>query len=113
MNILFVCTSNKDRSPALENHFRAILPKHQYRSAGINRYHTRRKNTRYLEKADIEWANFVVFAEPIHEKITVERFPNDIIHSTTLVLGDYSSEKIGEYVKEAEKLLFNFLDKNN
>lgn len=33
MNILFLCTSNKDRSPALEKHFREKYPMHKYRSA--------------------------------------------------------------------------------
>lgn len=113
MNVLFVCTSNKDRSPALEKHFRAILPKHQYRSAGINKYHTRRKNTRYLENDDVEWADLIVCAEHIHSQKIEERFPNVMRHETTLGLGDYSGDNMGEYVKKAEGLLIEFLTKNN
>ena len=43
MNILFICTSNNDRSPALEKYYREKYPEHKYKRAGINKYFTTKK----------------------------------------------------------------------
>ena len=76
MNVLFVCTSNKDRSPALVEYFKAAYPIHEYRSAGLNKYLCCKKHlTHYLSADDIEWANLVVFGEKIHVDIYRRDFP--------------------------------------
>lgn len=86
MNILFVCTSNKDRSPALETHFRVNHPKHEYRSAGINSWFTKKHGTHHVTSDDIRWADAIIYAEDIHYKYCFERFAhvvmrwNDIRH---------------------------------
>lgn len=45
MNILFICTSNKDRSPALQEYFSIIYPQHAFKSAGVNKYFTKKHGT--------------------------------------------------------------------
>jgi len=73
-NILFICTSNKDRSPALERYFSTVYPNYEYRSAGINKYFTTQKGTHYLTQEDLDWADLVVFAEEIHWEVVSKNF---------------------------------------
>ena len=112
MNILFICTSNKDRSVALEQYFKANYPDNEYRSAGINKYFTSQKGTHYLTNEDIEWANLIICAEDIHKQITIKNFNSSknkpII---TLNLGEYKQGQIGEdYLIKAEEKILQFTD---
>lgn len=74
MKILFICTSNTDRSPALEKYFSSVYPQHEYRSAGINKYFCTQKGTHYLTQDDIDWTDLIVFAEHIHLKVTANNY---------------------------------------
>lgn len=74
MKILFLCTSNKDRSPALEKYFRDNHPEHEYKSAGINKYFTEQHQTRLVSEEDIVWADMVVAAELVHATKTILKF---------------------------------------
>jgi len=74
--IIFICTSNKDRSPALEGYFSTVYPNYDYRSAGINKYFTTQKGTHYLTQEDLDWADLVVFAEDIHWQVVSTNFPD-------------------------------------
>lgn len=112
MNILFVCTSNQDRSPALEKYFRIRLPHNEYRSAGINKYFTEKKGTHYLTEEDIEWADLIVFAEKIHLQIAQQKFkpfsPNQAF--LILELGDYTKGNINNaYLIGAWKIVNPYL----
>lgn len=83
-NILFVCTSNKDRSPALEKYFKIIendsmcFEGSNFRSAGVNKYFTAKHGTKLITLEDIAWANCIVYAEEIHKEITHRMFPEHI-----------------------------------
>ena len=48
MKVVFICTSNKDRSPALEKYFKKVYPQHTFSSAGVNQYFCGKKDTKYL-----------------------------------------------------------------
>ncbi len=74
LKICFICTSQKDRSPALEKYFHSEFPQHEYRSAGINKFHCTNKGTHYIEQADIEWADLLVFCELIHKDVVIRNF---------------------------------------
>ncbi len=74
MKILFVCTSNKDRSPALEKYFKEILPEHDYRSAGINKYFCDKKGTNLITEKDIRWADTIICAEDVHADVICTKF---------------------------------------
>jgi len=112
MNILFVCTSNKDRSPALEKYFREKYPHHQYRSAGVNRFFTNKKNTHYLTETDIEWADMIVFAAKIHLQVVCRDFKPLTPSQAFLILdlGDYKPGEITDlYLRKAELIIKPFL----
>lgn len=74
MNILFICTSNKDRSPALEKYFTANYKKHKFQSAGINKYFCGLNETKFLTIEALEKADLVVFCEKIHLLTTRHNF---------------------------------------
>jgi predicted protein tyrosine phosphatase len=113
MKILFVCTSNQDRSPALEKYFSEKYPAHEYRSAGINQYHCRRKETHYMCQEDADWADWVIFAEQIHRDIFFKAFYPSKDHGyeydwVCLNLGEYVQGAINdEYLQKAEKVILD------
>lgn len=136
MNILFVCTSNKDRSPALEKYFSDNYPEHTFKSAGINKYFCEKKGTHYLDLSDLKYADMIVYCEPIHASRTHEilgdkdntiiklTFPSSdemgVEHKTegwkkrikekTLSLGNYQQGCIAEdYLMRAEQSLKLYL----
>lgn len=98
-NILFVCTSNKDRSPALEAYFKAIYPTHSYHAAGINKYYCGLKGTHLINEDDIKWCDVIVFAEDVHLKVVCERFkahtpiPNGYPHNSGSIIFDLSTQE--------------------
>lgn len=118
MNVLFICTSNKDRSPALEKYFTANYPHHNFKSAGVNKYFTTLRETHYLDKYDLIWADYFVFAEDIHEEIARRDFPEfddlckpeDFKRKGIKVLNITIFQSMDDYIIEAESMLRNFLE---
>lgn len=113
MNILFICTSNADRSPALEKYFRERYPQHEYRSAGINKYFTSKKGTHYLTQEDMDWADLIVFAESKHLMFTDRDFSLSPSQATfVLNCGNYLKGALHEgYLTCAEQKLKLILTK--
>lgn len=119
MRILFICTSNADRSPALEKYFRQHYPKHEYASAGINHYHCKKKGTHHLTKDDIFNSDLVVFCEKVHLNVVSTKpyewnvYVNNFHGKyTVLQLGKYEKGNVNEdYLKRAEEKLKSFFEK--
>lgn len=123
--VLFVCTSGKDRSPALVEYFKEIAPQHEYRCAGINTYFCSKKGTHLIDEADIEWADLIVYAEQVHFDVVTKIFqlvvyrpsPNDLVQIikckreyVILNCGDYQQGCIGEdYLTKAQLKLQSYL----
>lgn len=104
MNILFICTSNKDRSPTLEKLFKEKYPYNKYRSAGINKYFCNKHNTNYIEHKDIDWADVVIFCESIH----LQRCPYTLKPAQSVIVlnaGEYRKENKELYLSNAEKII--------
>lgn len=113
LKFLFVCTSNADRSPALEKYFREIYPQHEYRSAGVNKYFTSKKGTHYLTQKDMDWADLIVFAESKHLTFTDRDFCISPSQATfVLDCGNYLKGNIHQgYINCAEQKLKFILTK--
>lgn len=127
LKIIFICTSNADRSPSLEKYFKEIHPNNEYRSAGINKYFCEKKGTHLINKDDIIWADLLVFAEDVHFKVVCERYSGRETTSRThidfyfgdeikrrefkvLNCGEYTQGCIGEdYLTKAEMVLSRIL----
>jgi predicted protein tyrosine phosphatase len=114
MNILFICTSNKDRSPALEKYFRENFPIFNYKSAGINKYFTEKKGTTFLQIEHIKWANLIVYAEEIHQQVVYSTYPVYEIFQDKMQIvlnaGDYNADNMEEYIERASEKITNFLN---
>lgn len=115
MRVLFICTSNKDRSPALEKYFKDVYSHNEYRSAGVNKYFTTKKGTHYLTNEDIDWAELIIYAEDIHYDVACKNFKEEtnicLKDCITLNLGEYKQGQIGEdYLMKAEKKIEKHLN---
>lgn len=89
MNILFVCSANKDRSKTADDYFSEHFPLHNFDSAGTHKKICNQLGTNYIEKVQIGWADKIFVMEGKHRKaiqeITNNRIPNKI---TVLMIKD-------------------------
>lgn len=113
--IIFICTSNADRSVALERYFREKYPQHEYRSAGINEYHTTKKGTHLVNQDDVDWADLIVYAEDVHRDkiskwVSVPADRNFIVLNS----GKYEKGNVSaEYLLKSDRKLQSILHGNN
>lgn len=89
MNILFVCSANKDRSRTAEIHFQHKYPEMRFRSAGINQYLSKRHGGIYLERYMLDQAERIICMEKVHADYILKRF-DGLYHDRieVLYLGD-------------------------
>ncbi len=66
MNILFICTANRDRSRTAEIHFQNKYPEHRFRSAGINKYLSERHGGVHLKQYMLDHADEIICMEMDH-----------------------------------------------
>jgi predicted protein tyrosine phosphatase len=104
MNILFVCTSGKDRSPALLKHYSDKYPEHRFSCGGINRYFTELYDKHFITQEDITWANLIFCSERVHKDLLCQRFQN-IPFIKTLGCGIFSEERKEQYFEKTDKIV--------
>lgn len=111
MKCIFICTSEKDRSPALVSYFKEVFPENEYRSAGINEYFCKKHGTHLVTQEDISWADLIVYAEDIHSSIVNSKFQTGATDWVILNCGEYKSDScIGEdYCTKAQVKLSHYL----
>ena len=80
LNILFICSQNKWRSPTAERIF-AVGYGIQTRSAGISKH---AKHT--VSSKDILWAQLIFVMEYKHKKALYEKFSQKLQHKKVIVL---------------------------
>lgn len=66
MNILFICTANRDRSRTAEIYFQNKYPLKRFRSAGINKYLSERHGGIHVKRYMLDCADRILCAENIH-----------------------------------------------
>lgn len=66
MNILFLCTSNLNRSKTAEHHFSKVDFNNHYRSAGLSKRECERHNTTLCNDKLLEWADKIFVMEAEH-----------------------------------------------
>ncbi|MDJ1502859.1 protein tyrosine phosphatase [Xanthocytophaga agilis] len=67
MNILFLCTANKNRSRTAEDYFREHYPQHQFRSAGLSQRLCEKEGTTLVTEQMLEWADRIFVMEEYHQ----------------------------------------------
>ena len=66
MNILFLCTSNIQRSKTAEEVFRATNKNHQYKSAGLSYKYVQKANSTLCTEELLQWADRIYVFEQQH-----------------------------------------------
>jgi predicted protein tyrosine phosphatase len=66
MNILFLCTSNLNRSRTAEDFFRSTCSNHQYKSAGLSQRYCLKHGTTLCSIELLAWADRVFVMEDMH-----------------------------------------------
>lgn len=104
MNILFVCTANRDRSRTAEIHFQNKYPEHRFRSAGINKYLSERHGGIQVKKYMLDIADRIVCAEFVHSDWIVQNIDKKYISKIEIMnLGDtepFMSEQLIKMIEE-------------
>ena len=74
MNILFICSANKDRSATAELLGQELWPNHQFISAGTNQKICFQLGTQYINKELMDWAELIFVMENKHKKELIKLF---------------------------------------
>ncbi len=74
MNILFVCTANRDRSRSAEIYFQNKYPEYRFRSAGINEYLSTKHGGVSLRKYMLDCADRIICMEKCHSDFILSQF---------------------------------------
>ena len=68
INILFLCSANKDRSKTAEDYFSSIFPELNFESAGTNLKLCRKEGTNPISEKFIERADIIYTMESKHKE---------------------------------------------
>lgn len=79
MNILFICTANRDRSRTGEIYFQNKYPNHRIRSAGINKYLSERHGGVHVKRFMLDVADRIVCAEHVHSDYIIRKIDKKYI----------------------------------
>lgn len=66
MNVLFICSANKQRSKTAEDYFASKFPEHEFLSAGTNLNICRKEGTTELTEDLLKWADRVYVMQKKH-----------------------------------------------
>jgi len=102
MNILFVCSANKQRSKTGEDYFSTIYPKINFQSAGTNQNICNQEGTLFLNEEMLTWAGIVFVMENKH-LIQICKFTSNKYKSKIIVLS--IEDKYNYYQKELIQIL--------
>jgi predicted protein tyrosine phosphatase len=104
MNILFICTANRDRSRTAEIYFQNKYPLHRFRSAGINKYLSERHGGIHVKKYMLDIADRIICAEVVHADYITQKIDKKYLDKIEILhLGDtetFMSDTLIELLKE-------------
>lgn len=89
MNILFICTANRDRSRTAEIYFQSKYLSYKFRSAGINKYLSERHGGIHVKKYMLDIADKIVCMEQVHADYITNQIDKIYLNKLeVLALGD-------------------------
>lgn len=104
MNILFICTANRDRSRTAEIYFQNKYPEHKFRSAGINKYLSERHGGIHIKQYMLDIANRIICAEQIHADWLLGSFDKKYLSKIEVLnLGDTETFMCQQLIKILEE----------
>ena len=104
MNILFICSANKDRSKTAEDYFSEKYSEFSFDSAGTNKKICNQLGTNYIEDYQLDWADKIYVMENKHLKAIKELFGNQYYNKTHVL-------NIRDVYKYGSKELMGILEK--
>ena len=103
MNILFVCTANRDRSRTAEIYFQQKYPQHRFRSAGINKYLSERHGGVQVKKYMLDVADRIICAEFVHSDWIIQNIDKKYLSKIEILhLGDTEEFMSEQLIKAIE-----------
>ena len=113
MQVLFVCTANRERSRTAEIYFSVKYSLHRFRSAGINQYLSERHGGVHLKKYMCDCADLIICMENCHSKYILEKIDSKYKDKIRILeLGDFenymSIEMINVLNEKVEKIINQF-----
>lgn len=84
-SILFICSSNKDRSKTAEDYFSKHYPNLSFDSAGTNKNTCNKLGTNYISKEQLDLADKVFVMENKHLKAIKALFGNKYYSKITVL----------------------------
>lgn len=110
MNILFLCTSNKNRSRTAEDFYRAKLPHHNFKSAGLSQKYCLKYRTTLCSIEILSWADAVFVMQDIHRKRIAEYAGESYLKKIEVLhiedIYSYMQSELLEKLQSHEKLQF-------
>ena len=79
MNILFICTANRDRSRTAEHIFQKQYPAFNFKSAGIDEGLCVKYNGDYVDVKTCDWAERIICMEDHHAQYLLEKMGNSVL----------------------------------
>tara|TARA_R110000851_G_C13024712_1_gene560523 strand:- start:686 stop:1012 length:327 start_codon:yes stop_codon:yes gene_type:complete len=79
MNVLFICTANRDRSRTAEIYFQNKYPELRFRSAGINKYLSERHGGIHVKRYMLDIADRIICAEHVHSDYIIRQIDKKYI----------------------------------
>lgn len=108
MNILFICTANRDRSRTAEIYFQNKYPEHRFRSAGINKYLSERHGGVHLRMYMCDFADRIICMEEVHKQYIGSAIDKRLLEKVEVLnLGDtelFMSDQLIKNLVEKIKL---------
>ncbi len=104
MNVIFICSANRDRSRTAEIYFQNKFPEHRFRSAGINKYLSERHGGIHLKQYMLDIADRIVCAELVHSDYIIRQIDKKYISKIEVLnLGDTEPFMSGQLISMLEE----------
>jgi predicted protein tyrosine phosphatase len=105
INILFLCTSNLNRSRTAEDFYRSANADHQFKSAGLSQKYCQQYGTTLCTTELLTWADKVFVMEDVHVQRITE-------HASEAYLNKIEVLNIDDIYKYMESTLIEQLTSN-
>ncbi len=110
MNILFLCTSNIQRSKTAENFFKSKYPLHDIKSAGLSEKYCKHYGSTLCTLELLDWADKVFVMEPMHvERLSIyagDKYLKKVVMLDIEDVYQYMQPELINVLEQNEALIF-------
>jgi predicted protein tyrosine phosphatase len=85
MNVLFICSANKDRSATAEAYFNELHPEYVYDSAGTNQKYCNQLGTQFVTVKMLNWADRIYVMEIKHQNFILKMNAGSLYHKISVL----------------------------